>query len=241
MHVAFFKKLRSHFNMKNIPSLIDLTLLDHQATVHDINQLTTKGIQKHVAALCVLPQHLDLIPETSPIPRATVVNFPTGNESRPQVLQAIDYIATHHIINEIDYVFPYQAYLDGDRDHALSCCAEAFKHCQEHGLLFKVILETGALPSSEMIYQLSTDVINNGCDFLKTSTGKITTGATLPAATAMLSAIIDSKKTCGIKLSGGIRTIEQAESYILLAEDMMKATVDKSWFRLGASGLLDHL
>ncbi len=227
--------------MKNMPSLIDLTLLDHQASVDDIKTLVYKGTQNAVAAFCVFPQHLNLIPETSLIPRASVVNFPTGNESHHLVLKAIDAIATQHVIHEIDYVFPYQAYLDGDRDYALSCSADAFKRCQQHGLLFKVILETGALPSSDLIYQLSADVINNGCNFLKTSTGKIATGATIPAAKAMLSAIIDSKKICGIKLSGGIKTIEQAEQYILLAENMMHKTVDKTWFRIGASGLLDLL
>ena len=67
----------------------------------------------------------------------------------------------------------------------------------------------------------------------------MTTGATLSAATAMLTAIVDSKKTCGIKLSGGIKTIEQAQSYIVLAEDMMRVPVDKHWFRIGASTLLD--
>lgn len=222
----------------HLARLTDLTLLDAQAGADDIAALTIKGAQHDVAALCILPQHLDLIPTTQPITRATVVNFPTGNEPHPLVLQAIENIATHHQIDEIDYVFPYKAYLAGDSVHALSCCAEAYQQCKQRGLLFKVILETGALPSPEIIYQLSLDVINGGCDFLKTSTGKITTGATLPAATAMLSAIIDSKTTCGIKLSGGIRTIEQALSYMHLAEEMMGIPVDKRWFRFGMSGLL---
>lgn len=225
--------------MNTIPSLVDLTRLLQDTTKDDIKTLVKKGLEHDVAALCVFPQHLDFIPQTSTITRATVVNFPTGNEPHVDVLQTIDYIATHHCIDEIDYVFPYQRYLNGDKAFALSCSAEAFQRCQQHGLLFKVILETGALPSSDMIYQLSMDVINNGCDFLKTSTGKIETGATIMAATAMLSAMIDSKKTCGIKLSGGIKTIEQANSFIELAEKMMQIPVHRNWFRLGASSLLD--
>ncbi len=227
--------------MQNIAELIDLTLLDAEATANDIEILATKGMRSHVAALCILPLHLDLIPETCTLPRATVVNFATGNEPHAQVIQAIEQIATQHQINEIDYVFPYQAYLAGDTASALSRSAEAYQLCKQHGLLFKVILETGALPSSDVIYAMSLDVIDSGCDFIKTSTGKMAIGATIPAATAMLSAILDSKTACGIKLSGGVRTIEQAQAYIHLAEDMMGKKVDRRWFRIGASGLLDLL
>ena len=224
---------------QKILALIDLTLLDPQATSDDITTLAAKGIQHHVAALCILPQHLDMIPATQSITRATVVNFPTGNEPHAHVLQTIDKIAAHHQVDEVDYVFPYETYLAGNRVDALSCCAEAYQRCKQHGLLFKVILETGALPSTDVIYQLSLDVINGGCDFIKTSTGKIATGATIPAVTAMLSAIIHSKKPCGIKVSGGVRTIDQARAYIRLADEMMGVTVDKHWFRLGTSGLLN--
>jgi deoxyribose-phosphate aldolase len=227
-------------NIENIFNLIDLTLLDSAAPPDAIETLVFKGTQHHVAAFCVFPNHLDFIPESVTTRRATVVNFPSGNEPHPQVLQAIEHIASHHRIDEMDYVFPWQTYLNGDKTYALSCAAEAFELCKRHGLLFKVILETGALPSTDLIYQLSLDAINKGCDFLKTSTGKIHTGATLPAAKAMLSAILDSGKNCGIKLSGGIRSLEQAGSYIQLAEGMLNKPVSSSWFRLGTSSLLGN-
>lgn len=218
-----------------LSGLIDLTLLAPNATESDIAALALKGIQQQVAALCVLPQHLDFIPNDASITRATVVNFPTGKDEHHEVLASISHVATHKHINEIDYVFPRHTYLAGDQASALSSCQEAWSLCKKHGLIFKVILETGALPSAEVIYQLSLDVINSGCDFLKTSTGKIETGATIEAAKAMLSAIINSKAACGIKISGGIRTAEQTLSYIQLAEDMTGRTVDKNWFRLGTS------
>ena len=223
--------------MQNIAELIDLTLLNPEATVDDIAKLIANGIKYNVAALCILPQHLAIIPSNCTVTRATVVNFPTGHESHDLVLQTIEQIALHDQIDEIDYVFPYEAYLAGDKPYALACSAEAFQRCKHHNLLFKVILETGALPSSDVIYQMSLDIIHAGCDFIKTSTGKIAIGATIPAAVAMLSAILDSKIACGIKLSGGIRTIEQAQSYIQLAENRMSLKVDKRWFRLGASSL----
>ncbi len=157
------------------------------------------------------------------------------------MLRSIEQITDHHIIHEIDYVFPYPAYLKGDINYALSCCSDVRQRCQEKGLLFKVILETGALPSSDVIYQLSCDVINQGCDFLKTSTGKISQGATISAVSAMLSAIIDQKAPCGIKISGGIKTVEQALNYIRLAENRLKKNVNSDWFRLGISSLLDNI
>ncbi len=228
--------------IQDIPSIIDYTLLDPLATAEDIEKLAVIGVQYDVAAICVLPQHLDFIPSTRTISRATVVNFPTGNEPHHRVLQAIEQIATQHQIDEIDYVFPWERYLDGDIDYALACCTEACRLTHQYDLCFKVILETGALPSSEMMYQLALDVItNSGCDFIKSSTGKIATGATIHAEKAMLAAILDSKTSCGIKLSGGVRTIEQALAYMQLAEDTMKLNVDKSWFRLGASSLLDEI
>ena len=228
-------------DIDKIATLIDLTLLDPQAREQDLNALIVKAAQYQVAAICVLPQHLDFIPSSSSITRATVVNFPSGNEPHHHVIQTIQNIATQQCVHEIDYVFPYQTYLHGDAAVALSSCAKAYQCAKQHGLLFKVILETGALPSVETVYQLSGEVINSGCDFLKTSTGKIATGATIPAVTAMLSAILDSKKTCGIKISGGVKTIEQATDYIQLAQNIMGYAVDKQWFRIGASSLLDLL
>lgn len=224
--------------MNSINQLIDLTLLNLQANEEDIKNLSLRGAAHQVAALCVYPQHVSFIPVDSPLPKATVLNFPTGDESHSQVLQQLDRIIINKSAQEIDYVIAYSKYLSGHQAIALQQCAEIYKRCKQHQLIFKVILETGALPSSDIIYQLSRAILEQGCDFLKTSTGKIETGATLPAATAMLQAIIDSNSTCGIKLSGGIRSIAQAEQYIRLAETMMKRPVDKSWFRIGCSQVL---
>ncbi len=224
--------------MHNIASLIDLTLLDIHATSEDIQQLTHKGALHHVAALCLYPQHLPFIPATTQT-IATVMNFPNGNASHQHVLSSLEQLTAHCPIHEIDYVFPYQAYLAGDKKRALQYTYDVHQQCKQHNLLFKVIIETGALPSHDLVYQISRDVINTGCDFLKTSTGKIATGATLPAATAILKAIVDSKTSCGIKLSGGIKTLEQAQAFIQLAQNLMNKPVNNQWFRLGASGLLD--
>ncbi len=226
-------------SLKQLISTIDYTCLDTDATLHDIQLLATKAAQHHVAAVCVYPQHLDLISEALPLTRATVVNFPGGNDSLAHVLDSIETISNQHHVNEVDYVFPYQIYLTGDQAFALSHCRAVYRLCKQQQLVFKVILETGAFPSLDSIHQLSLQLIDSGCDFLKTSTGKISKGASIPAAFAMLLAIQESQSSCGIKLSGGIRTIEQAVPYIQLACFILKKQLDNSWFRLGASALLD--
>lgn len=223
----------------NVASVTDLTLLDTQANASAIQALTEQGVESGVAALCVYPQHLAWIPKIDcSIKRATVANFPTGNDPQDRVLNTIQQAIIEHDADEIDYVFPYQHYLAGEKQTALSYCHQAYQQTKQYGKCFKVILETGALPSPDYIYELSVDIIKSGCDFLKTSTGKIAIGATPSAACAILQAIQDTKATCGIKLSGGIRTLEQAQQYMNLAQEKIGLTPNKSWFRLGMSRLL---
>jgi deoxyribose-phosphate aldolase len=215
--------------------LLDLTRLDETAVAEDIKALGVKAQQDRVAAICVFPQHLAWVPPLNAIQRATVVNFPGGHDAHEQILRDIEQAIADQHADEIDYVFAYPTYLAGQQSHALAWCREAYELCRQHGRLFKVILETGALQSLDMIYQLSCDVIENGCDMLKTSTGKINIGASLPAAFAILTAIQDSQISCGIKISGGIKTLAQASHYIHLAEHMLDQSVTKNWFRIGAS------
>ena len=218
-------------------SLIDYTCLKLDASAEDIQSLYTKASELNVAAICIYPQHLDIVPRQLPIIRATVVNFPAGDEPLTHVLEEMERIKHEHLIHEIDYVFPYRAYLSGNPSKALSHCKTVAQHCKQLDLTFKVILETGAFSLLNMVYDLSLAVIQTGCDFLKTSTGKISQGASIPAAYAMLSAIQDSQVMCGLKLSGGIKTIEQARTYIQLAEFMLKKAPDASWLRLGTSSI----
>ncbi len=226
---------------QNIISMIDLTLLDIKATADEIESLVKNAKQHNVASVCVLPAHLKLISSDNLIKRATVINFPTGNELHQQVLKKIKQITTHMQVDEIDYVFPYKTYLSGNKKEALNQCNELYDICRDHKLIFKVILETGAIPSNELIYEMSTDILRHGCDFLKTSTGKIAIGATLPAVFSMLSAVLDSNIRCGIKVSGGVKTKEQAIKYMQLTQHMTGQPLNKHCFRLGTSGLLHEL
>lgn len=226
---------------KDIIPLIDLTLLDPEASSQAIYDLAIKADKYRVAAICVYPNDLVFIPKKIEIQRAAVVNFPTGDEPLQQVINTIEQMVNNTQLDEIDYVFPYKSYLAGEQLSSLSHCHAVSELCKAHNLRFKVILETGALPSIDVVYELSKAIINEGCDFIKTSTGKIAEGATIPAVFAMLAAIVDTGSSCGVKVSGGVKTPGQAFEYAKLAERMLEQRVSSTWFRIGASVLLDVL
>lgn len=223
----------AQYTLRDLIALLDLTLLNKAATEQDILRLAQTAKEHQVAAICIEPHFLSSIPQDINIKRATVINFPSGDESLESILTELNNIEA--TFDELDYVFPYKAYLAGQEKQALQHCQAVFEVCQQQAWCFKVILETGALPDTTMIYQLSRDVLGIGCDFLKTSTGKINVGARLDAAWAILSAIVDSKKDCGLKVSGGIRTVEQAQDYAKLAQYMLQKEMSAQCFRIGTS------
>ncbi|EHL29994.1 hypothetical protein LDG_8027 [Legionella drancourtii LLAP12] len=214
--------------------------MDEEASLTSLSQLNKDARCNNVAAICVYSKHLSEFHQLKAIQLATVINFPHGNEDLTTSCDVIEKALTLGA-TEIDYVLPYQLYLDGKKDAALQQCQTIIKLCKHHNLTSKIILETGAFPALELIYDASKDLIESGCDFLKTSTGKIAQGASLPAVFTMLSAIKDTNVPCGIKVSGGVKTPTQAFNYATLAEFMMDKTIDKSWFRIGASSLLGEL
>lgn len=230
-----------------ILSLIDLTSLNDNDTDAVITKLCQKAVTAygHVAAVCVYPQFVKLAAQLlkeTPVKIATVANFPQGNFLLPDVLSVIQK-SIQDGAHEIDVVFPYSHYLNGDVDYA----KEFIKKCKEtcgNNITLKVILETGAFQDMHVLADAARDVLLSGADFLKTSTGKIEKGATPEAADVLLKAIKEyspsPKRTVGFKASGGVRTIEQASQYIQIANDIMCSDwVSPKTFRLGASQLLD--
>jgi len=220
---------------------MDLTLLNEHADSNSIEEMNTLAQKYEVAAVCVFIDRLSHFKNLSTVTGiATVINFPSGLDTVERCLDEIDR-ALHLGVTEIDYVIPYQHYLEGDINYALNHCKAIAKLCSENRLKLKFILETGAFNNVETVYELSRKLIDMGADFLKTSTGKINQGASQAAAFAILSAIRDSSSNCGIKISGGIKTPYQALQYASLAELFFSKTIDKSWFRIGASSLLRDL
>ena len=104
-----------------------------------------------------------------------------------------------------------------------------------------VILEAGALGESVAVAAASRAALEAGADFVKTSTGKRSPGATPEAARAMLETIRE-RGSGGFKASGGVRTAEQGAGYLALADELLGVGwATPETFRIGASSLLDDL
>ncbi|MCX7122777.1 MAG: deoxyribose-phosphate aldolase, partial [Gammaproteobacteria bacterium] len=108
--------------------------------------------------------------------------------------------------------------------------------------LLKVIIETGELKNSDLIERLSLALLEAGADFIKTSTGKAPLGATVEAATAILKALSAYQRQRGLlkglKVSGGVKTLEQAQIFMDLAADFFGLSYLQPYtFRIGASSL----
>jgi deoxyribose-phosphate aldolase len=224
---------------------LDLTDLADTCSDHAIDDLCAKALNPHgpVAAVCIWPQFVgrarDML-KGSPVKIATVVNFPAGGENVERVTDDVGE-ALGDGANEIDLVIPYEALRRGAAQIAGDMVA-AVREVVEQGRLLKVILETGQLHDPELIRTASRIAIENGADFLKTSTGKTPVSATPEAAEIMLEVIKSSARPVGLKPSGGIRTVSDAGLYLDLADRIMgQGWATPRTFRIGASSVFEAL
>ncbi|MFY8274422.1 deoxyribose-phosphate aldolase [Pseudoalteromonas sp. SSDWG2] len=216
---------------------------DEQAIISFLDQLRVN--KPLPAAICVYPQWLKLVCDymnahlSAPISLATVTNFPSGEQPLHEVLEQTQR-ALELGANEIDLVLPYKAMLASDEPLALKYVRNSKEVCQGRAKL-KVIIESGELPIQRVA--LATRIaIEGGADFVKTSTGKVPVNATLEAVEVMLEEIKRSDETVGLKVSGGVKTLQQAQEYMQLVASMMgKEWITPNHFRFGASSLLEEL
>ncbi|MCV0424464.1 MAG: deoxyribose-phosphate aldolase [Roseibium sp.] len=235
---------------KRALGLVDLTNLNDDCTAEDITRLTGRTVTDHgsVAAVCVWPRFVaQAVKELTGtgVKVATVVNFPAGGEDTEAVV-AETRQAIADGADEIDLVMPYKAFVEGRKGFAEEQIIR-IKAIIPAPAILKVILETGEIKDPLLIHAASNVAIAAGADFIKTSTGKVAVNATLDAAEIMLTAIEearreDAERVIGFKPAGGIKTTEDAASYLALADRIMGHNwVSASTFRFGASGLLDAL
>ena len=222
--------------------MIDLTDLDDGHAPDGIDALCARAIGHRTAAVCVWPEFVERCVEAgtgSGLRVATVVNFPGGEDSIADVVELVERSLAAGA-DEIDVVIPWRAVLHGDTSHAVELLAATRRATGDATM--KVILESGAVADADTVRELAGLAIDGGADFLKTSTGKTARGATLEAAATMLGAIADAGRVVGLKPSGGIRTFDDAEQYLALADGAMgPGWATPATFRFGASGLLDAL
>jgi len=230
---------------KRILPLVDLTSLNDVDDAASTANLCARAVTPHgpVAAVCLWPK---FVPQAktalagTKVRIATVVNFPSGSELRPVVLPAIRQ-AIADGADEIDLVFPYVEWLRGEKVKAATMVAAVKAICGPK-IPLKVILESGHFTDMARLAGACAEVIDAGGDMLKTSTGKIATGATPEAARVLLESARKAPREIGVKISGGVRSLADARIYLDLADRIRGATwVRPETFRFGASGLLDAL
>jgi deoxyribose-phosphate aldolase len=164
---------------RRLIELLDLTELGDACRSGDVAALVRRG-RDRVAALCVWPQFVGDTRRalgSAATAVATVINFPSGGEDVERAV-ADAREAVRDGAREIDLVMPWRAVLAGREDVAAAMIAAVRAHLPDNVVL-KVILETGELASAPMIRRAAEIAIAAGADFLKTSTGKTPTGATL--------------------------------------------------------------
>jgi len=236
-------------------SMVDLTTLEGADTPGKVRNLCAKGVCPapnfpeipSVAAICVYPSLVATARaalQGSGVKTASVATgFPAGQVSLEAKLRDTeDAVAAG--ADEIDMVISREAFLAGDDARVQQEIARIKDACGEAHL--KVILETAELGSYDHIRHASMLAMEAGADFIKTSTGKASSGATPGVCLVMLEAIRDygerTGRVVGFKAAGGVSTSKEALKRLVL----VKETLGDEWLtpdriRIGASSLLNDL
>jgi deoxyribose-phosphate aldolase len=199
---------------EEILSRIDHTLLKAAASWEEIKTLCGEALRFKTAAVCIPPSYIkpvrDAFPDKPVI--ATVIGFPLGySVTAAKILETED--AIHSGAAEIDMVINICDIKNGCFDRALAEIKQIKKICGEK--ILKVIIETCYLTEDEKI-RICAIVTEAGADFIKTSTGFGTAGATLADIQLFKRHIGAGVK---IKAAGGVKTREDLEAFITAGAD----------------------
>ena len=206
------------------------------------------------ASICVYPNFASVVAATRKVPvHVTTVAgcFPTSQSFLEVKLHEIE-LAVRGGADEIDIVLALNSFLTGDYD-AAGAEIKASRDCIDRvaaelgrPVVLKVILETGLLVTPENIADASFLAMENGADFIKTSTGKVKVNATPLAAYIMCECIrkyyeVTGKKV-GFKAAGGIASALDAVCYWTIVRTVLgEEWLNKNLFRFGVSSLANKL
>jgi deoxyribose-phosphate aldolase len=241
---------------------IDLTTLSGDDTPGTVRRLCAKarypiraellkdlGVEKTITsgAVCVYHSMVETAVDAlqgSGIPVAAVsTGFPAGLIPFKQKIAEIE-ASVKAGASEIDIVIPRQHVLTQNW-RALYDEVKAFREtCGDTHM--KTILATGELGTLKNVMRASFICMQAGADFIKTSTGKEPTNATLPVSLVMVRAIRSYYEATGYKVgfkpAGGIRTAKQSVDWlILMKEELGEEWMRPNLFRIGASALLNDI
>lgn len=201
-----------HLTRASLATYMDHTLLKPEATAADIDRIVAEARQYGTASVCVNPYWVTRVAAGlagSGVKTCTVIGFPLGATSTAsKVAETRD--ATAHGAQEIDMVINIGELKAGNDDAVRSDISAVANATHGAGALLKVIIETCLLSDEEKRRACELSVAG-GADFVKTSTGFSTGGATTADITLMRETV---GPELGVKASGGIRTLEAAEAMI---------------------------
>ncbi len=200
---------------------IDHTILKADATEQDIKKLCDEAKKYEFKAICINPTWIEFAKKElkgTGIEICTVIGFPLGQmETESKIFEAKNAIKLG--ATEVDMVINIGWAKEGNFDKVEKEISRIKKEAVPN-LVLKVIIET-ALLTKEEILEVTKRVKNSGADFVKTSTGFSTRGASFEDVDLMKSVVGDSIE---IKAAGGVSTIED-----------MKIMIEKGATRIGTS------
>jgi deoxyribose-phosphate aldolase len=235
--------------------LVALTTLEGADTPGKVRALCAKAMRPDpadrscppAAAVCVYPALVPTAVETVRGSSVRVASVATACPSGQVPLSVkLDDVAAAVAAgaDEVDMVIDRGAFLSGRYDEVFRQIVAVKEACGSAHL--KVILETAELPTYAHVRHASQLAIDAGADWIKTSTGKATTGATPGVVLVMLETVRDhharTGQVIGVKAAGGVSTTKAALHMLVL----VKETLGDEWliaerFRIGASSLLNDL
>ena len=193
--------------MDNIARLIDHTILKPETSKEQVKKVCEEAKEHNFASVCVNPYYVEYVSELlrdSDVKVTSVIGFPLGSTTK----EVKAYEATNAIENgadELDMVINIGALKDGD-DQIVKEDIKAVVNAAAGKAIVKVIIETSLLSEEEKIRACKLSV-EAGADFVKTSTGFSTGGATEEDIKLMRSTV---GPDLGVKASGGVRDRETA-------------------------------
>ena len=236
-------------------SIIDLTTLACTDSVESVTRFARRAAEfyldyphiPNVASICVYPPFVEtvgLAVDGTPMRITSVSGGFPASQTFLEVKVLETAMAIENGADEIDIVINVGELLEGRLDEMASEIEVLREEASD--VVLKVIIESGALKTPELIRKASLLSMMAGTDFVKTSTGKIDVAATPEAAVVMCEAIRDyyekTGRKVGFKAAGGVRTAEDAALYYTIVEQ----TLGKEWltpelFRIGASSVANNL
>ena len=201
---------------RDILRKVDHTLLKQPSTWEQIKEICDDAVKFETASVCIPPsfvkQAAEYLGEKKPV--CTVIGFPNGyHTTAVKVFEAKE--ALKDGAKEIDMVINIGWVRMGQYDKVLAEINELKKACGDH--ILKVIIETCLLTEEEKV-KMCEVVSASEADFIKTSTGFSTAGATKPDVALMKAHMAAGKK---IKAAGGIADFNDAEKFVLLGADRL--------------------